>query len=359
MPVSKKTIRLSVFFVVCCSAGVAILFCLFSPQLNPDFIHSILFPTDTNKAFEESMIRMIRDKHSKLMPPELAIIIKGKIEKGEFASIGLPEPKDVLFNTADGTKLHGWYFQVPSAKKVILYSPHETMFLSTAGGLIKGIVKANSSVFIYDYRGCGTSAGKSTIATALCDGLAAYDYLANTEKVSADKIVNLGYDFGCFVAAKIQTERPCAAMIMHRPADSLKVWADDRIATMWMIPASMYPDSVKNISRDIASNHAPILILRYAKADISPKLIASVGNPKKIVTLKGSGRYLSLIRALFDPTNFNEYSNAIAAFLAQPIAAKYSSDLNSAEFPEISPKAQQTADSTLNRMFDSVGVQRD
>lgn len=90
------------------------------------------------------------------------------------------QPEDIYFETADGVKLHGWYFKALELKepKAVIVQFHgngenlTTHFLSLYEAPARGI-----AYMIFDYRGYGESAGKTTPAGTVKDGVAAIRWM--------------------------------------------------------------------------------------------------------------------------------------------------------------------------------------
>src|SRR4029079_3868667 len=90
-------------------------------------------------------------------------------------STGNWEPKsfqfeDVRFNSADGTKLHGWLVPHAQSKRAILYCPGNGEDVSSVGELAAVLSQTyRASVFVFDYRGYGHSQGRPTEAGCIAD----------------------------------------------------------------------------------------------------------------------------------------------------------------------------------------------
>src|SRR5579883_1905085 len=103
---------------------------------------------------------------------------------------------DIFFDSPNGEKLHGWYFQKPGAGKTVLLSHGIGGNLSSRVDLIHLFLEANTSVFIYDYEGYGRSSGKASLKNVINDGEAAYEYLTNGLRIPSSRIVLVGESLG-------------------------------------------------------------------------------------------------------------------------------------------------------------------
>ncbi|MFX5718508.1 hypothetical protein ABTE23_21015, partial [Acinetobacter baumannii] len=68
-------------------------------------------------------------------------------------------PSDHYFVTANGNKLHGWFYQVAGAKHVIMWSHGMGANISYGRSFYNLFIKNGNSVFAYDYQGYGRSEG--------------------------------------------------------------------------------------------------------------------------------------------------------------------------------------------------------
>ena len=68
--------------------------------------------------------------------------------------------EDVEFESADGTKLHGWYFEHPAPQVQLLYCHGNGNFVPALGDFAHHVRQlCAASVFVFDYRGYGKSSG--------------------------------------------------------------------------------------------------------------------------------------------------------------------------------------------------------
>lgn len=82
--------------------------------------------------------------------------------------------EDVYFESADGTKLHGWYCPVENPRAVVLYLHGNGGDLSWRTRRLRDLQQNRKvSVFIFDYRGYGKSEGIPTVPGAIADAEAA------------------------------------------------------------------------------------------------------------------------------------------------------------------------------------------
>src|SRR5262249_20139555 len=123
--------------------------------------------------------------------------------------------KDVYFPSSNGKRLHGWFFRRSDPGPTVLISHGNAGNLSDRSGLCDLVLRAGASVVVYDYQGYGRSEGSPSLKGILDDGLAAYKYLVEQEKVPPQDIVLLGESLGSVVAAHVADTQPCRGVIMQ------------------------------------------------------------------------------------------------------------------------------------------------
>ncbi len=130
--------------------------------------------------------------------------------------------KDIQFLTPDGQKLHGWFFPLSGKSSVLIFCHGNAGNISHRIENIKFLVKKDISVFIFDYRGYGLSSGRPSEKGIYIDGIAAYDYLTEIEKISPDKIAIFGRSLGGAVAIEMALQRKARCLIIESTFTSTK-----------------------------------------------------------------------------------------------------------------------------------------
>jgi len=130
--------------------------------------------------------------------------------------------EDVHFESADGTKLHGFYAEHPSPKAQILFCHGNGEHVGYAGSYIRSLAdELEASVFAFDYRGYGKSEGKPHEAGVLADGEAAQKWLASRAGIAPDQIVLYGRSLGGGVAVYLAGEFGACALVAERTFHSM------------------------------------------------------------------------------------------------------------------------------------------
>lgn len=187
------------------------------------------------------------------------------------ASVNGIQREDVYFQNPEGDKLHGWFFQLPNPKSpVILYSHGNGGNIGRRLILVKGLLEAGASVFLFDYRAYGKSEGTADLNGIVTDTKAAYDYLTITRKIAPSKIVLYGESIGGGPTCALAKEVPAGGIILDSTFTSLMQVARKKV---WFF--NIYPDflgpvpPLDNISV-IRGRHAPLLIIHGALDEVIP-----------------------------------------------------------------------------------------
>lgn len=199
-----------------------------------------------------------------------------------------------FFKSADGTRLHGWYFPRQNAKKVVLLSHGNTGNITHRIGLVNKILATGASVFAYDYRGFGLSSGTPGVNESCADGVAAFDYLNKTMKIPAESIVLYGESLGTGISAQIACKRKCAGVILQSPFRSIPLLAREKMPLFSVYPDALYPINKLDTLSFVKENHSPLLILHGQKDAIvaeknAEELYSSASGKKQLVVIANAG----------------------------------------------------------------------
>ena len=124
--------------------------------------------------------------------------------------------EDVLFESADGTKLQGWFVPGHSPSRVILYCHGNGADLSSFGELATTLSESlHAAVFVFDYRGYGHSQGRPSETGCIADGNAAQHWLAERTGVRPNDVVLIGRSLGSAVAVALAAENGARALVIE------------------------------------------------------------------------------------------------------------------------------------------------
>jgi len=137
--------------------------------------------------------------------------------------------EDVVFETADGERLRGWWLPPGGAGDGEGPLPALLFFHGNAGTRVNRLhnlgllYREGLGVFIFDYRGYGGSSGSPSEQGLISDGVAAFDWLAG--RAAGRPIVLFGRSLGAAVAAQVALLRPARGLIMESAFTSVPAMA--------------------------------------------------------------------------------------------------------------------------------------
>ncbi len=130
--------------------------------------------------------------------------------------------EDVFFTSADGTRLHGWYFDRPDAKAHVLYC-HGNGEDVAALGAYMDVLRARYGIalFAFDFRGYGRSQGRPEERGIIADARAAQQWLAQRAGVVPARVVLWGRSIGGAIAVQLAADPGARGLILERTFTSL------------------------------------------------------------------------------------------------------------------------------------------
>ena len=221
---------------------------------------------------------------------ERLIFVPSCYPNGNWHPVGL-QCEDVAFATQDGVRLHGWYCPVPRPRCVFL------MMHGNAGNITHRVDRImawqhllNVSVFVFDYRGYGRSAGQPNEPGVYHDARAAYHWLTADKGIAPDDVVFFGESLGAAVALQLATEVPPRALILESPFTSA-VEIGQR-AFPWLPVRWIMRNRFASIEK-IGRYHGPLLIIHGPQDTVIPlamgqTLFAHANEPKRFYPVTGA-----------------------------------------------------------------------
>lgn len=233
----------------------------------------------------------------------------------DFDTINGVKRDDVYFKNKNGDTLNGWFFQNPnSAAPVVLFSHGNGGNISNRVHLIKAIMDAGASVFIYDYRRYGRSTGVKSLSGLTEDADAAMDYLLKLRKLEPQRIVLYGESIGGGPTCYLLGKYPVKGVILDSTFTSLMRIAKKKVPYFCVYPDFLQPTPSFDNRSVIMGEHPPLLIIHGEKDDLIPASEAKdnfhdASEPKQILLLPGSnhndkgpdfGPYIEGMKAFFE-----------------------------------------------------------
>ncbi len=189
------------------------------------------------------------------------------VERGEWHPAGLAH-EDVQFQSADGTKLHGWFVPHPNAKRAILYCHGNAEHVGDLVDLVAHLRDTlQATVFVFDYRGYGHSEGRPDEAGCIADGRAAQDWLANKLGVRPDQIVLMGRSLGGGVAVAVAAEAGAQALVLE---NTFPIMPDVAALHFPWLPVRWLMDNRYDSMARIQHFHGPHFQIHAVNDDLVP-----------------------------------------------------------------------------------------
>lgn len=133
---------------------------------------------------------------------------------------------DVWLQTADGTRIHAWWYPQPGATGALLFCHGNAGNLSRRGQAAQDLAETlGVSVLLFDYPGFGHSEGKPNEAACYAAADAAYDWLIEQQRIPGEQIILYGKSLGGAVAADLALRRPHRALVLMKTFTSMPAMA--------------------------------------------------------------------------------------------------------------------------------------
>jgi len=202
--------------------------------------------------------------------------------------IGL-DYEDVSLTTSDNERLHGWYMPAANSRGGLLFFHGNAGNISHRMDSIKIFHELDLDILIIDYRGYGQSTGKATEQGTYLDAQAAWDYLINSRKIPADRIIIFGRSLGGAVAAWLGVQHTPAAVIIESSFSSgvdmahrLYPFMPTRLITRLQYPVADYAGRLNCPVLVVHSRHDEIIPFTMGQA-----IYAAVKQQKEFLELRG------------------------------------------------------------------------
>jgi fermentation-respiration switch protein FrsA (DUF1100 family) len=204
--------------------------------------------------------------------------------------------EDVWFNSADGTRLHGWFFRTEAtpSNATLIYFHGNGGNISNVAWVGQRFAKQGFDVLLFDYRGYGASAGEAGAESDLyADGDAALAFVVNNKGVRAEQIVLYGQSLGTTVAVDVASRRQVGAVVLESGLSSASSVAETALPWLprWL---HFLGKNRFDSARKLANVKAPVLITHGDPDPVIPTsearlLFAAANEPKKLLTFAGAG----------------------------------------------------------------------
>jgi fermentation-respiration switch protein FrsA (DUF1100 family) len=204
--------------------------------------------------------------------------------------------ENVSLESADGTKLHGWWLpgRTPEAG-AFLVAHGNGHNLSTRGHLAADLRRTTGAgVLLFDYPGYGKSEGKPTEEGCYDAGEAAFEWLTEKKKIPANRIVLLGESLGGGTAIELATRHDHRALVLIFTFTSLPAVAKKHFP--FLPTKQLMRTRFDNLGK-IGLCHRPVFIAHGTADEAVPishgqVLFAAANSPKEFLVMDGMGHSL-------------------------------------------------------------------
>lgn len=208
-----------------------------------------------------------------------------------------PEGAEVVwFNSADGTRLNGWFFKSESSPVIatIVFFHGNGGNISNVGWLGQRFAKHGFNILVFDYRGYGASDGVAADESGLyADGDAAVAFVTKEKEIRPEQIILYGHSLGTTVAADVAFRGKYGAVVLESGLSSASSVATS--ALPWL-PTWLHFLGKNRFesARKLAAVRSPILIAHGDPDETIPTaearlLFASANEPKRLLIVPGAG----------------------------------------------------------------------
>ncbi|MGE5173119.1 MAG: alpha/beta hydrolase [Betaproteobacteria bacterium] len=219
-------------------------------------------------------------------------------------------PVDVSFKSVDGLTLHGWYFRTAREERgTILVCHGNAENMSTHVKFDLWLIDAGYNLFIFDYRGYGTSEGAPEVQGIHLDAEAALETLLFTlPRTTNDGIIVFGKSLGGAVAVYTVANSPykdrVKALILDSPFSDYRLIAREKIAASIIGWPFQYPlsylvnDDFSPVKFIAKVSPIPVVLIHGNRDEIVPGHHSSILydgalSPKEIWEVKMPGHVLA------------------------------------------------------------------
>lgn len=227
--------------------------------------------------------------------------------------------EEVTFTSADSLALNGWYIPAPEAPFTVLFchgNGGNIMHRLDTLGLLHSL---GLSCFVFDYRGYGKSEGKPTEVGTYRDARAAYDWLMQTRRVPAERIVILGRSLGGSVAAHLAGRVPVRGLVLECAFTS---YPDIGARFYPFMPVRLFARYRYNTRAHLAGVRCPVLVMHSRDDVLVPfkfgeRLFQAANEPKQFVELMGGHNDGFLVSGDLYKDTWMRWLDFVAGYQAQ------------------------------------------
>jgi len=204
------------------------------------------------------------------------------------AELGL-DFENVVFRSADGLNLAGWYVPVDNPKFTVLFCHGNGGNIAHRLDSINIFHNLGLNCFIFDYRGYGDSQGKPSEEGTYLDAMAAYNWLIEEKKTPAENIIIFGRSLGGTIAAQLAGKVDARALVVESAFTSYVDIAKEYYPYMPVRWFARFGYRLIDYIRDV---HCPVMLIYSRNDEIVPykfglELYEAANEPKEFIEIFG------------------------------------------------------------------------
>lgn len=256
-----------------------------------------------------------------MMANETYLIFPGsKFPKGDWETTQF-EFEEINFESADGTRLVGWFLprpdrvgsaEEPSTFETVLFchgNAENAAQASWSGNEFRN--KLNADVLVFDYRGFGKSEGSPNEPGVLADSEAALEWLCDRTDRTPEEVIVVGRSLGGGPAVHLAAKCGCKTLVLQRTFSSIADTAQHHYrwlpVRLLMRNPFLSIEKIKSCEIPLFQSHGDVDTV--VPIQLGRKLHdASPANRKKFLECPGMGHFDGL------PT---EYWSELKSFLEE------------------------------------------
>lgn len=203
--------------------------------------------------------------------------------------------REVNYQSADGTKLYGWYVPPSSKNKVVVFFHGNAYNIEAFYHKLVPFVQKGYGVFVGEYRGFGGIKGEISQKNLGDDAVAAVRYLHGLGWKNKDMVLygmSLGSYTSSYAANVLGRDETFAGLVLEVPFDSVLNVVKQRF---WPVfPFKLLVKDVYDNTELLADVNLPVLVHVASKDKVVPSergndLYARLKAPKQIKVYQGAG----------------------------------------------------------------------
>jgi hypothetical protein len=199
--------------------------------------------------------------------------------------------EEVRFAAADGTALHGWFLPGDAGRPLVVFCHGNAGNISHRLESLDLLHGLGLSVFIFDYRGYGQSAGTPSEEGTYADARGALAWLRQRGWTPA-QMVYFGESLGAAVAVQLALEHPPAGLVLEAPFTSIAAMGRHHYLLLHLLLGWLLDARYDNLDK-IDRVRSPLLIIQGEADSIVPpamarRLYEAAGGPKTLRLIPGA-----------------------------------------------------------------------